>query len=188
MEINYEPGGKTGKKKGDQPLFIEFKTDAYNQYLLVTIFKGKQVQNSILYKINTDYYYPPSEDYFKEEEPFLLWDMKIPVSHPVLLLPAHCLSVNHCHYYSLEMCYFKHDPVYGVGEINHAALMVRGEFRTPINNSRRKVPEWKQLREWKDIITSYNEMKNTLDHLNMGEFEDDLENEGEVNKLPEGAE
>ena len=34
-----------------------------------------------------------------------------------------------------------------------------------ISNCKTKVAEWKELREWKDIITSYIEMKNTLDQI-----------------------
>ena len=42
MEVEYEPGGKA-LKKGEEPLSIEFQTDAYNQYMLVTLFRGKNV-------------------------------------------------------------------------------------------------------------------------------------------------
>lgn len=46
-------------------------------------------------------------------------------------------------------------------------MTVSGDFKSEIANSRRKVAGWKELREWKDIITSYIEMKNTIDQLDM---------------------
>lgn len=168
FEIDYQ---KRKPKQGEEPISIEFQTDSLNEYLLVSLSKGKVPQRSVLYKINADYYYSASRDYFKDEEPFLLWEIDIPVPHPLLLLPAHCLTFNHLSFSSLEMCYFKHDSVYGVGEIIHAALMVKNDFRSPISNIRRNSPTWKELREWKDIITSYIEMKNTLDQMDEGELD-----------------
>lgn len=65
-----------------------------------------------------------------------------------------------------------------VGHIRHYMKRSKGEIfvttfiinpfnarKKGISNCKTKVAEWKELREWKDIITSYIEMKNTLDQI-----------------------
>lgn len=66
---------------------IDLNTDLLDAFLLVTIYEpNKQVKTNILYRINAHYYYMPTENYFKEGEPFFDTSLELNIKNPLHLL------------------------------------------------------------------------------------------------------